>query len=343
MLFSPKILDFSFNEIDILSVTQLQLIYADINNFIIKMENNLSNKTLEMLAHAHIRDLKSKRRWKIVFRSFVAIILLMLVVSGLFNTSARYQPHVALIKVDGIIADDAQANADSINKSLDQAFKNEETKAVIVQINSPGGSPVQSDEIYSHMRYLQKENPKILIYAVCTDVCASGGYYIALGAKNIYVNKMTITGSIGVIGSGFGFTGLIDKLGIERRTYTSGSNKNFLDPFSPQVPAQTKEFEKILQETHQVFIDAVVESRGDRLINKSESSTFSGEPFGGIQAKKIGLVDGFMSSNDIRKQKYNNIPFVDYTQPLDLFTSISSKIGGGIYYKALSESNILLH
>jgi protease-4 len=193
------------------------------------------------------------------------------------------------------------------------------------------------------MLYLQKEHPKVPIYAVCTDVCASGGYYIALGAKNIYVNKMTITGSIGVVGSGFGFTGLIDKLGIERRTYTSGANKNFLDPFSPQVPAQAKEFEKILQDTHQVFIDAVVASRGDRLKDKSLSSTFSGEPFGGIQAKKIGLVDGFMSANDVRKQKYNNIPFVDYTQPLDVFSKISNKIGGSIYYKALSQANILLY
>lgn len=180
------------------------------------------------------------------------------------------------------------------------------------------------------------------MYAVCTNVCASGGYYIAAGAKDIYANKMTITGSIGVIGSGFGFTGLMDKLGIERRTYTSGENKDFLDPFSPQKPEQTAQFKELLDQTHQVFIAAVEKSRGDRLKDKNIDTTFSGEPFSGIQAQQMGLIDGFASVDQIRNEKFNNIDIVDYTRPLDFLTAVSHKLGNSIYYKALSETSFSL-
>ncbi|AEB27959.1 Signal peptide peptidase SppA, 36K type [Francisella hispaniensis] len=261
---------------------------------------------------------------------------------GLFSSSKELVPHIALVKVNGIIAEDAEANAERINKSLDDAYANKAVKGVIVEINSPGGSPVQSDEIYSHMQYLQHKYPTIPMYAVCTDVCASGGYYIAAGAKDIYANKMTITGSIGVIGSRFGFTGLMDKLGIERRIYTSGKNKDFLDPFSPQKSEQTAQFKKLLDETHQVFIAAVEKSRGDRLKDKSMDTTFSGEPFSGIQAQQMGLIDGFASVDQIRNEKFNNIDIVDYTRPLDFLTAVSHKLGNSIYYKALSETSFSL-
>ncbi len=177
------------------------------------------------------------------------MVVLVIIIPGLFSSSKELTSHIGLVKIEGVIAEDAEANAERINKSLDDAYATKAVKGVIVEINSPGGSPVQSDEIYSHMRYLQKKYPNIPMYAVCTDVCASGGYYIAAGAKEIYANKMTIVGSIGVIGSGFGFTGLMDKLGIERRTYTSGSNKDFLDPFYPERPEQTAQFNKLLDET----------------------------------------------------------------------------------------------
>jgi protease-4 len=238
-----------------------------------------------------------------------------------------------------VIADDSAANAERINESLDKAYNNKNAKAVFVEINSPGGSPVQSDDIYEHMKYLQQKHPKIPMYAICTDVCASGGYYVATGAKEIYTNKMTITGSIGVIGSGFGFTGLMEKLGVERRTYSAGKNKNFLDPFTPKNDEQTKDFEKLLDETHQVFIQAVEESRGDRLKNKSLDSTFSGQPFSGIEAKKIGLIDGFASVESLKRDKFTNLDIVNYTEPQDLFTSLSQKIGSSVYYKALSETS----
>ena len=306
------------------------------------MENNISNTTLEKLAQAYLKDIKSKRRWRFIIRLIIILIILLLIVSGLFSSSKELVPHIALVKVNGIIAEDAEANAKRINQSLDDAYANKLVKGVIVEINSPGGSPVQSDEIYSHMQYLQHKYPNIPMYAVCTDVCASGGYYIAAGAKDIYANKMTIIGSIGVIGSRFGFTGLMDKLGIKRRTYTSGKNKDFLDPFSPQKPEQTAQFKKLLDETHQVFIAAVEKSRGDRLRDKSMGTTFSGEPFSGIQAKQMGLIDGFASVDKIRDEKFNNIDVVDYNRPLDFLTAVSHKLSNGIYYKALSETSFSL-
>ncbi|MED7819541.1 MULTISPECIES: S49 family peptidase [unclassified Francisella] len=304
------------------------------------MENNISNETLEKLAKIHIKDIQGKRRWKLFIRTIVILLVLIIIVPGLFGSSSKeLSPHIALVKVQGVIESDSEANAQRINKSLDDAYDSKLTKAVIVEINSPGGSPVQADDIYSHMRYLQKKYPKIPMYAVCTDVCASGGYYVAAGAKEIYVNKMTITGSIGVVGSGFGFTGLMDKLGIQRRTYTSGNNKDFLDPFSPEKPNQTKVFKKLLDETHQVFIDAVEKSRGDRLKDKSQDTTFSGLPFSGIEAEKMGLVDGFASIDQLKREKLNNLEIVDYTQPLDFLTTVSQKIGNSVYYKALSETS----
>lgn len=265
------------------------------------MENNISNATLEKLAQAYIKDIKSKRRWRFVTRTIIALIVLLLIVPGLFSSSKELAPHIALVKVNGVIAEDAEANAERINQSLDDAYANKLVKGVIVEINSPGGSPVQSDEIYAHMQYLQHKYPNIPLYTVCTDVCASGGYYIATGAKDIYANKMTIVGSIGVVGSGFGFTGLMDKVGIERRIYTSGENKDFLDPFSPQKPEQTAQFKKLLDETHQVFIAAVEKSRGDRLKDISMTTTFSGEPFSGIQAQQMGLIDGFASVDQLKR------------------------------------------
>ena len=306
------------------------------------MESNIPNEMLEKLAQTHIEDIRSRRRWKFFIRVTVIIIVLLMFVPGLFSSSKEFSPHIALVKIEGVIAADSEANAQRINESLDKAHDNDKTKAVIIEINSPGGSPVQSDDIYTHMRYLQKKHPKVPLYAVCTDVCASGGYYIAAGAKEIYANKMTITGSIGVIGSGLGFTRLIEKLGIERRTYTSGKNKNFLDPFVAQKPEQKEQFEKLLNETHQIFVKAVEDSRGDRLKDKSMDSTFSGEPFSGIEAKKIGLIDGFASVDQLKREKFDDLDIVDYTQPEDFFIRLSQKLGNAVYYKALSENTFSL-
>ncbi|WP_151194448.1 S49 family peptidase [Cysteiniphilum sp. JM-1] len=300
---------------------------------------------LQRIADAYILEQRRARRWRIFWRFcwlVVAIIIIGLLIKSFSSKPVNNENHIALVKVDGVIADDSNANATRINDSLDAAFKNKNTKAVIVQINSPGGSPVQSDDIYEHMRYLQNKYPKTPLYAVCVDVCASGGYYIASGAKDIYANKMTITGSIGVRAGGFGFVDLLKKIGVERRLYTAGKDKGFLDPFEPQSASQVSEMEAMLTETHQVFIDAVKAGRGDRLDKKQEDKIFSGMPFSGVQAKKYGLIDGFASVDSLQREKFNDMKVVNFTKPLSVFDQISQKLGTEVMYQAAEASGLKL-
>ncbi|WP_116962964.1 S49 family peptidase [Fastidiosibacter lacustris] len=300
---------------------------------------------LERIANAYILEQRRTRRWRIFFR-LCWLVVALLIIGLLFKTFStppiKTEDHIALVKVDGVIADDSNANATRINNSLDAAFEDKNTKAVIIEINSPGGSPVQSDNIYEHMRYLQNKYSKIPLYAVCLDVCASGGYYIASAAKDIYTNKMTITGSIGVRADGFGFVELLKKIGVERRLYTSGKDKGFLDPFEPQSAAQVKEMEAMLTQTHQVFINAVKAVRGDRLNLKAEDKIFSGMPFSGIQAKEYGLIDDFASVDSLQRDKFNNMKVINFTQPLNLFDQLSQKLGTGVMYQAAKASNLKL-
>ncbi|WP_100550925.1 S49 family peptidase [Caedibacter taeniospiralis] len=303
------------------------------------------SKHLKRIADAYILEQRRARRWRIFWRFCwlaVAIAIIGLLFSEFSSKTDVTNDHIALIKVDGIIADDSNANAQRINASLDAAFKDKNTKAVIMQINSPGGSPVQSDDIYEHMRFLQNKYPSTPLYAVCVDVCASGGYYIASGAKDIYANKMTITGSIGVRAGGFGFVELLKKIGVERRLYTAGKDKGFLDPFEPQSASQVAEMEAMLSETHQVFIDAVKAGRGERLDNKADDKIFSGVPFSGMQAKKYGLIDGFGSVDSLQREKFNNMEVVDYTKPLNLLDQLSQKLGTEVVYQAAQASGMKL-
>jgi protease-4 len=251
-------------------------------------------------------------------------------------------PHIGIVDLSGIIADDSDARAGYVNQSLTQAFEAENTKAVIMRINSRGGSPVQSDEIYQHMRYLAKEYPDKPLYAVCTDVCASGGYYIASGAKNIYANKMSIVGSIGVIAAGFGFVGAMEKLGVKRRLYTAGNNKGFLDPFSPQNPKEKADMDRMLAQTHNVFIQSVEDGRGKRLDKKDHSVIFSGLPFSGLEAKKLGLIDGFETVRTLATKKIGLDKYVNYSRQRSFFEKIVNDLGGQVAYKMLSYSNIKL-
>ncbi|WP_440682000.1 S49 family peptidase [Cysteiniphilum halobium] len=300
---------------------------------------------LQRIADAYILEQRRARRWRIFWRFcwlIVAIIIIGLLIKSFSSKPINNENHIALVKIDGVIADDSNANATRINDSLDAAYRNKNTKAVIVQINSPGGSPVQSDDIYAHMRYLQNKYPKIPLYAVCVDICASGGYYIASGAKDIYANKMTITGSIGVRAGGFGFVDLLKKIGVERRLYTAGKDKGFLDPFEPQSASQVSEMEAMLTETHQVFIDAVKAGRGDRLDKKQEDKIFSGMPFSGIQAKNYGLIDGFASVDSLQREKFNHMKVVNFTKPLSVFDQISQKLGTEVMYQAAEASGLKL-
>lgn len=301
---------------------------------------------LENIAIAYIKEQRRGRRWRLFFRFCWLIVIIA--VSFVFFTEYYRQSnvvnehHVALVKLDGVIASNANANADQINKSLKSAFKNENTKAVILKINSPGGSPVESDYIYQQIRHLAQKYPKIPLYAVCTDVCASGGYYVASAAKDIYANEMTITGSIGVRAGGFGFVGLIDKIGVERRLYTAGKDKGFLDPYKPQNPVQVADMEKMLTEAHESFINAIKTGRGKRLNSRNEDKMFSGMPFSGIQAKEYGLIDGFGSVASVVRDKLKDLPIVNYTQPLTLMDKISTKLGNELSYKAEQLSELKL-
>jgi protease-4 len=203
--------------------------------------------------------------------------------------ASRSTSHTALIEVKGMIADTEQASADNIVGSLRAAFEDEKTKGVILRINSPGGSPVQSGYIYDEIRRLRAKKPDIKVYAVITDLGASGAYYIASAADQIYADKASLVGSIGVTAAGFGFVGTMEKLGVDRRTYTSGEHKAFLDPFQPPKPDETAFWQGVLDTTHNQFIASVKAGRGDRLKDKDHPELFSGLVWTGEQAVGLGL------------------------------------------------------
>ena len=240
---------------------------------------------------------KRSRRWGIFFKSLFYIVIFSLIAMAVSNNdSAAMAPakkHVAIVNVFGPILANSNASADKLLPSIEDAFKTSTSKAVILNINSPGGSPVQAGILFDEIQRLKAQYPEKPIYAVISDTGASGAYYIAAAADYIYADKASSVGSIGVVGNGFGFTELIAKLGIERRTYTAGKNKDFLDPFSPQNFEDTVQFQAILDAVHQQFIEQVKVGRGDRL--SADPAVFSGAIFHGKKALELGLVDGLGS------------------------------------------------
>jgi protease-4 len=233
--------------------------------------------------------------------------------------------HTALIDLEGVIAPGTKASADRMIKALDRAFKDSGTQGVVLRINSPGGSPVQAGYINDEIRRLRGKYPNTHLYVVVQDLCASGGYYVAAAADAIYVDKASLVGSIGVIISGFGFTGTMEKLGIERRAYTAGANKDFLDPFAPENPAQRDHAQKMLADIHQQFINVVRQGRGARL--KENPDIFSGLVWTGEQSIQLGLADGFGSLESVARDVVKAEKVVDYTPEEGLFSSISRQVG----------------
>ena len=268
---------------------------------------------------------RKARRWGIFFKfSMLAYLLLALMVFGVSrwgdNVSNVGKPHTAVVEVNGIIMADADASADRIVTGLRNAFKAENAKGIVLRINSPGGSPVQSGLVYREIRRLKSQNPDKKVYAVITDTGASGAYYIAAAADEIYADPASIVGSIGVVSDGFGFVGAMDKIGVERRVFTSGTNKAMLDPFQPLNESQRTYFASILGDVHQQFIDAVKEGRGDRL--KDDPEIFSGLFWSGRQALDLGLVDGLASTGQVAREVIGQEEIVNYTprtNPLDAF------------------------
>ena len=302
---------------------------------------NWERSVLERLAYSAIKEQRRARRWGIFFKllTFAYLTFLLLAVSdwkpeGDLATGG----HTALIDVAGVIDSDGTVNADNITNSLQQAFKDENTKGVILRVNSPGGSPVQSGIIYDEIRRQRSLHPDIKIYAVVEDLCASGGYYIASATDEIYVDKASIVGSIGVIMDQFGFTGAIEKLGVERRVLTSGENKAFLDPFSPLRPEHAAHAKQMLGEIHQQFIDVVKKGRGNRL--KDSPELFSGLFWTGAKSIELGLADHFGNVESVARDVIKAEQIVDYTQKENLAERFAKRFGAtmadalaGIYSK----------
>jgi len=296
-----------------------------------------------------VNEQKRARRWRIFFR-----ILYLLIIVGFFfitfstrsslsgRTGIRSKPHVGVVDIKGVIAADEDANADNIVTSLQRALKDPKTVAVILRINSPGGSPVQADDIYNNILRLRQAYPNKPIYSVCSDMCTSAAYYIASATKDIYANQSSIVGSIGVLMNGFGFVDTIKKLGIKRRLITSGNDKGFLDPFSPLKPKDKQEITTMLNLIHEQFIQAVEKGRGARLKIKAPG-LFSGRPWTGMQAKNLGLIDGFYSTGSLARKIIKNPNLVDYTRHKNFFQRLSrsmgASFGSGFFHAILSESH----
>ncbi len=285
------------------------------------------------LAESSLKEQRRSRRWGIFFKlltfAYIAVILFMFSKAGSLTSVSNTEKHTALVELSGVIADNETANADSIVTALRDAFDNENSAGVILRINSPGGSPVQSGYIYDEIIRLRNKNPDTPFYAVVTDICASGGYYIASAADKIYADKASIIGSIGVRMDNFGFVDAMEKLGVERRTLTAGENKALLDPFLPINKETTAHMEVMLSEIHQQFIDAVKKGRGDRL-DTSVEGLFSGLIWTGESAVNIGLIDGLASSSYVAREVIGEETMVNYTVKEDLLQRFAERLGSTV-------------
>ncbi|MGZ8189810.1 MAG: signal peptide peptidase SppA [Methylococcaceae bacterium] len=293
-------------------------------------ESGWEREIIEKLALAAITEQTRARRWSVFFKSL--LFLYLVVVFGLAmypkiktDISTAGNAHTAVIDVVGMIAEDKEANAESIIESLRDAVKDPHTKGIILHANSPGGSPVQSSYVYEEIRKIKKAHPKLPIYAVVSDICASGCYYIASASDKIFVNPSSLIGSIGVLMDGFGFVDIMQKVGVERRLLTAGAHKAMLDPFSPPKEDETKYMQGLLDQVHQQFITAVKEGRGGRL--KETTDMFSGLVWTGEAGVKLGVADGFGNDDTVAKEFIGAETLVDFTQQEKLLDKIAGKLG----------------
>lgn len=283
---------------------------------------------LENFAFAALQEQKAKRRWGIFFKLaglayLVAVLTLVVDWGGAEKLTDG--KHTALIYLQGTIEADGEASAEKINIALQSAFEDKGTAGVVLRINSPGGSPVQSGIVYDEIRRLRGKYPETPLYVVVEDLCASGGYYIASAADKIYVDKASIVGSIGVLMNGFGFTGAMDKLGVERRLLTAGANKGFLDPFSPQDAKQKEHARLLLGEIHEQFIDVVRKGRGKRL--KETPEMFSGLMWTGSQSIQLGLADDFGTVDSVARDIIKAEKILDYSVKENIAERFAKRLG----------------
>ena len=286
---------------------------------------------LEKLAFAALKEQRSARRWGIFFKlATLAYVTFLLI--ALFDwhgaDSIGGGKHTALIDITGVIEARGEASADRVNAALQTAFKDKNTQGVVLRINSPGGSPVQSGLIYDEIRRLRSLHASIPMYVVVEDLCASGGYYIASAADRIYVDKASLIGSIGVIMDGWGLKGVIDKVGAERRVLTAGEDKDFLDPFQAMEPKHREHAQGMLDNIHQQFIDVVKKGRGNRL--KESVNVFSGLIWTGERSVELGLTDGLGSLDWVAREVVKAEQIVDYTQKPSYAERVAKRFGGAM-------------
>ena len=290
---------------------------------------------LQKMVMASVTENRRSRRWGIFFKlltfAYLTALLGMLIWSEDLDVSqATLKEHTALVEVSGVIAPDTKASADKIVTGLRKAFEDKKTKGVILRMNTPGGSPVQSRYVNDEILRLKKKHPKIPVYAVVVDMCASGGYYIAAAADKIYADRGSIVGSIGVLINGFGFVEGMKELGIERRLMTAGEHKGILDPFSPLNEFDEKHLKRMLDQLHVQFIDKVKQGRGERLKLDAYPEVFSGLFWSGEEAKEIGLIDDFGSSSYVAREVIGVDDIVDFTSKEDFWERFGEKLGIGV-------------
>ena len=298
-----------------------------------RLEHVMAQVTGELM-----RDRRIDRRWRL-FGRLAWFLLALAIVWGLVSsqrgkTATPNGLHTALVEVRGEISSEGPASAENIVTSLRSAFEEKNAVAVVMRFNSPGGSPVQAGIVYDEIKRLKALHHKKL-YAVCEEMCASGAYYMAVGADEIFVDKASIVGSIGVLMDGFGFTGAMDKLGIERRLITAGANKGMLDPYSPLKPEQRALAQAMIDQIHQQFIAVVKEGRGARL--HVAPDTFSGLFWNGEQAVKLGLADGLGSLDSVARNVVKAEDVIDYTQQENVAERLAKRFGASIGAGAVRE------
>ncbi len=292
-------------------------------------ENTQALQALKEVAMESIKEQRRSRRWGIFFKLFfvayLLIALIALIGSGASDSKLAVADKItAVVDINGVIMEGAEASGELVIPALKEAFEHEKTKGVILRINSPGGSPVQSGIINDEIKRLKAKYKDIPVYAVVSDLCASGGYYIAVAADEIYADKASIVGSIGVRMDNFGAVELMDKLGVERRLYTAGANKGMLDPFLPENETQVAHVNNMLTTTHQQFINVVKEGRGERLQNNPD--IFSGLFWTGEDAVKLGLIDGLGSDAYVARELIKAEEMVDFTTEKDLIQRLSERV-----------------
>lgn len=292
-------------------------------------QENSAQNLLNQIVIEHFKEKKqqqNKRKWRRIF--YVTVLVL-----GVFyffyahrsDIALRATPHVALIDIKGEIFDTTSASADNLSKSLHAAYESAGLQAVIYRIDSPGGSPVQADYMFNAIRHFHEKYPKIKSYAVCGDTCASAAYYVASAADEIYANPASLVGSIGVLYNGFGFVDVMQKIGVSRRLETAGTNKGFMDPFSPVDLQQEQNLKIMLDLIHQRFIAQVKLGRGDRL--KTSDTIFSGLIWTGVQAKDLGLIDGFASTGQLLREVIKQERVIDYTEKTNVLDQLAKNLG----------------